>query len=178
MVCDCFLGSSWAPTPTKTLLTLYPCRELDKQGMIVGLSFSIKSGTITTNLATLFTLMNYNKTAFCVGFGSNRSKLSATFVSSVTRIYIYVQRPKAERAMIARTFSHRQNFFSAMQTNECLIFFSKTFLFHKYSSVLSFESFHIVVRKLYAKIFHIGIVKKQSTIRLFGIFVTVYIHIT
>jgi hypothetical protein len=83
------------------ILFPFPRGELDYQVDIVGLYLCLVGGTATAYL-TAFLAFMYNYVAlFCIGLGAYRFKRAAAFAQAVARIYIYMHRPKAKRAMIS-----------------------------------------------------------------------------
>lgn len=87
-------------------------------------------------LAAFVAFMEYDITLFGVGKRFYRAHDSATFTSSVSRIFVNVERAKALGAMIARCIAERKHLKSAVGANEAVVIFSEKFLFH----ILSFFS--------------------------------------
>ena len=104
-------------------LSLLTCGKLDKKRTVVRLCLRVESRSVSAYLSAFFTFVDYNKSAFCVGLGADRSHKSSTFVGSVARIYINVKRPQAEGAMIPRGIAQGKHFPSAMGAGEAVVKF-------------------------------------------------------
>ena len=75
--------------------------------------------------------MNDNVALFGVSNNLNRLHRRATFAGSVAGIYINVQRPQAERAVVARGVSERLDLFAAMGADKTVVILRKSFALHR-----------------------------------------------
>ena len=96
----------------------------------VGLDGSIVCRAVSVHLAALSTAVYDYIPLSWVGNCRHRLHKSATFVSSVTGVYINVDRPEAEGAMVARAFSERLYLSAAILTDKSAVIFGKSFYFH------------------------------------------------
>ena len=106
------------------------CCQLDEQLDAVGLNLCFVCRAVAVDLTALGAAVNNDVSLACVGLGANRLHLSAARIGSVARVDVYVQRPEAKRAVVARGKSQRLNLFAAMRANKAAIVFAKAFLFH------------------------------------------------
>lgn len=99
------------------------CGELYKKVGVVGLHLCLVGGLVADNLAALFTLVDYDISAAWVGKCLYRTENSAAGVHSVTGIYVYVKRTKAEGTVIARGVSKRKYLLATAFADKSVIVF-------------------------------------------------------
>ena len=75
--------------------------ELDYKRHIIGLIFCVECRLVAAYLTAFSATVDYYKSLLWVGLGTYRLKLSTTGVCSVTRVYINMERAKAEGAVIS-----------------------------------------------------------------------------
>ena len=73
-----------------------------------------KSGKKMIVIDTPIINVDDNEAALCVGLASYRAHKTAALVGTVSGVYINVERPKAEGAVIAGAASHRKHLFTAI----------------------------------------------------------------
>ena len=82
-------------------LTTNPRGQLNKQRAVIGLLFSIKGGTVTAYFTALFAFMDNNKVLFRIGLCTDRAHKATAGICSIAGVYVDVERPQAEGAMIS-----------------------------------------------------------------------------
>ena len=78
---------------------------------------------VANGSAAFFAAVDYYISPFCIGLGFNWAQNSAAGVLSVPGVYINVKRRKAERAVVARGVSERQNLLAAIFAGEAGVVF-------------------------------------------------------
>lgn len=97
-------------------------RKLYEQGHIVRLIIGIQRRLISAYFPAFRTAMHYNEALFGIRLGTYRLKLSAAGIGSVPGVYIHVQGPEAERAVVTRRISERLYLLSAMNAGKgCVV---------------------------------------------------------
>ena len=89
------------------------------------------SGFITDYLSTTVATVDYHIALFRVGLGADGFHLTAAGIGSVAGVNVHVERPEAKGAMVAGGKAQGEDFLAAMGTEEAVIVFGKSFLFHK-----------------------------------------------
>ena len=110
--------------------SLQTCSQANEEGSVVGLCFCLVGGAITADLTAFGAAVDDDVAAFCIRLGADGLHLTAAGIGAVTGIDVDVERPQAERAVVARGISKRQDLFAAMLTDESIIVFGKSFLLH------------------------------------------------
>ena len=87
-------------------------------------------GAVAMDLAAFGALMNDDKSLFGVGLGTDRFHLPLTLTGAVSRIDVYVERPKAKGTVVARGVAERLHGLFAMCADKSVVVFCEPFLLH------------------------------------------------
>ena len=87
-------------------------------------------GAATADLAAFGAFRDDDVPFFGIGLGGDGLQIPSTGVGSVTRIDVYVPRPKTEGAMVAGGVAQGLDLASAMDADKAVVQLGKTFLFH------------------------------------------------
>lgn len=88
-------------------------------------------GFISAERTAFAALVSDYKSALCVRLCRNWIHHSAAVGSTVSRIYIKMERAETFRTVVARGVSERRNFKTAVFANEGFVIFCKSFCFHR-----------------------------------------------
>ena len=111
--------------------------QLYEQFHAVGLDLCFVGRLISVELAALGAFVNDDISLFGICDYLDRLHWRAAFAGAVTGIYINVERPEAEGAVIARGVAQGLDLLAAMCANKSVIIFCKSFLFH-------FSTFYLI----------------------------------
>ena len=104
--------------------------QFNDQIDVIGLNFGFVGGFISADLAAFFTTVDDDISFFGIGFCFDRAKDTAAGVGTVTRIDVHVKRAKTSRTMVTGGISQGLDLQAAIFTNERIVIFGKSFLFH------------------------------------------------
>ena len=111
-------------------------RKSYEQVAVVGLYLRLVCRLVTDGSTAPLTAMNDYVALLRVGERLHRTEYTSAGVCSVSRIYINVKGAETEWAVIARGVAEREHLLAAALTDEALIVFLKSFIFHKASQGL------------------------------------------
>ena len=114
------------------------CGELYEKIGVVGLYLRLVRRLIADDRAASLTAVNYDISLFRVGKGLDRAKYSAAVVCSVPRVYINVERAKAEGTMVARGVAQGHNLSSAAFANKALVVFLESLFLQDTHSFINY----------------------------------------
>jgi len=107
--------------------------QADQKIDIVGLNLCLVCRLISADLAAFFAAMNDDIAFFGIGFYLDRAQNTAARIRTVSGIDIHVQGAKATRTVIAGAVTQRLDGKPTVFTDEGVVVFCKSFLFHKCS---------------------------------------------
>ena len=96
---------------------------MNEQLFVVGLNFCLVSRFVSVNFVALGASVQNNISLFGVGNYLDRLHRRAALAGAVAGIYVNVERPKTERAVIARGVSKWKHLLAAMCTDKSVVVF-------------------------------------------------------
>jgi len=106
------------------------CGETDQQAHIVRLDFRLGGGFIPAEGAAFGTAVGDDESPAGIRFCADWFHLTAAVGGAVTGIFIQVEGPEAEGAMIPGGIAQRLDFLSAMGAGKAAVVFGEAFGFH------------------------------------------------
>ena len=128
--------------------------ELYQQVQVIRLNLCLVCRAVSFYRAAFFAFVNDDISLFRVGFHPYRAHDTAAWISSVSRVYIDMERAEASRAMIARTVAERLNLKPAVFADERVVVFCKKLLL-RISHLRIFFSIYYATKKAFCQVFHL-----------------------
>lgn len=97
--------------------------QFDNKVEVIGLDLCLVSRLVSDDSAAFFALVENYKSALRIGLCSAGAKDSTAFVSSVSGVYINVERAEAEWAVVARGVSQGEHLFFTVGADKSVIVF-------------------------------------------------------
>ena len=111
------------------LHSIQPCGQADQHIVIVGL-IAFHGGFVAHRLAAFVAAMDDDKALFRIGKGLYGTENALAGVGSVARIYIYMERAKAEGTVISRGVAEGLYLSATVLADETVVVFLKSLVFH------------------------------------------------